>query len=174
LAGRTAGLDQSGKLCVQVCQGPLQNFAVAGILGSVKLLEHMLAGQHQSLGLALAGNLTRSQWWFRWTPSRRCLSLLLLDRLTLPSSRHAEIIPAAVMTDVLLLGKCIGKSLMSLMGLSWSHKAGQSALWCWHDKCQVGTKRVTPENKVVAGVEIGFMIRDKLFLSGRFARGGLP
>jgi hypothetical protein len=100
-AGHTTGLDQSGKLRVQVCQGPLQDFAVAGVLGSFKLLKHMLAGQHQALPVALAGDLGRSQRWLRWARSRHCFCLLLLDRLTLPSSRHAEIIPAQVIAAAL-------------------------------------------------------------------------
>jgi hypothetical protein len=72
----------------------LQDFAVTGVVGSFKLLEHMLAGQHQTLLLTLASDLGRSQWWLGWARSRHGFRLLLLDRLAFPSSRHPEIIPA--------------------------------------------------------------------------------
>jgi len=72
---------------------------MARILGSFELLEHMLAGQQQALPLALAGDLGGSQRPLRWAGRGNCLSLLLLDRLALPSSRHAEIIPAQVIVD---------------------------------------------------------------------------
>ena len=94
--GRTTGLDQSGKLRVQVCQGALQDFAVTGVPGSFKLLEYMLAGQHQALLLTLASDLGRSQRWRGWARSRHGFRLLLLDRLAFPSSRHPEIISAQV------------------------------------------------------------------------------
>jgi hypothetical protein len=92
--GHTAGLDQPRQLCVQLCQGHLQDFAVARVLDSFKLLENMLAAQHQALPVALAGDLGGSLRWSRGARSGYCFCLLLLDRLALPSSRHAEIIPA--------------------------------------------------------------------------------
>lgn len=77
--GHTTGLDQSGKLRIQVCQGLLQDFAVARILCGFELLEHVLAGQRQTLPLALAGDLGRSQLWFCWARSRPGFGLLFLD-----------------------------------------------------------------------------------------------
>jgi hypothetical protein len=57
----TIGLDQMGKLRVQVCQRSLQDVAMSRVLSSFELLEHTLAGQHYTLPLALAGNLGWSQ-----------------------------------------------------------------------------------------------------------------
>jgi len=54
---RTIGLDQSGKLSVEVSQRALQDFAMAWVLGCVELLEHVLPGQQQTLLLMLASNL---------------------------------------------------------------------------------------------------------------------
>jgi hypothetical protein len=93
-AQRTSGLDQSGELRIQICQRALQDLAVARVLGSFELLEHTLARQQQACPLALAGDLSGSQRRRRWTRWRNCLSLLFLDRLALPSSRHGEIIPS--------------------------------------------------------------------------------
>jgi hypothetical protein len=45
LGGETDGLGQLGKLQVQICQRPLQDFAVAGVLGNFELLQYMLAAQ---------------------------------------------------------------------------------------------------------------------------------
>jgi hypothetical protein len=95
-ARRTTGLGQLGKLGVEVSQGSLQDFAVARVLGSFKLLEHMLAGQQQALPPALAGDLGGSQRWLWWARHCSCFRLLLLDRLALPSSGQAEIIRAQV------------------------------------------------------------------------------
>lgn len=75
---------------------------MAGILGGFELVEHMLAGQCQALFLALTGDLTGSQRWLGGARSRHRFCLLLLNRLTFPSSRHAEIIPAEVTTDFVL------------------------------------------------------------------------
>ena len=75
---------------------------MVGILGNVELFENMLAGQCQAQFLVLAGDLTGSQTWLGGAGSRHCFCLLLLDRLTFPSSRHAEIIPAEVTTDFVL------------------------------------------------------------------------
>jgi hypothetical protein len=94
----TTDLDHSGKPRVQVCQRALQEFAVTGIPGSLELLEHMLAGQQQALALALAGDLGGSQRRLRWTRRRHCFRLLLLDRLTFPTSCHPEIIPSRTIT----------------------------------------------------------------------------
>jgi hypothetical protein len=60
-AQRTSGLDQSGELRIQVGQRALQDLAVAGVLGSFELLEHMLARQQEACPLALAGDLSGSQ-----------------------------------------------------------------------------------------------------------------
>ena len=92
--GTPTDLDYSGKPRVQVCQRALQEFAVTRIPGSLELLEHMLAGQQQALALALAGDLGGSQRRLRWTRRRHCFRLLLLDRLTFPTSCHSEIISA--------------------------------------------------------------------------------
>jgi hypothetical protein len=104
-AQRTSGLDQSGELRIQVGQRALQDLAVAGVLGSFELLEHMLARQQEACPLALAGDLSGSQRRRRWTGWRNCLSLLFLDRLALPSPRHGEIIPSQVLGDGLFLSK---------------------------------------------------------------------
>ena len=48
-AQRTSGLDQSGELRIQICQRALQDLAVARVLGSFELLEHMLARQQEAL-----------------------------------------------------------------------------------------------------------------------------
>jgi hypothetical protein len=85
-----------GKLPVQICQRRLEQMAVARVLGSFELLENMLAGQQQALLVALSGELSGSQWRLGWRRSGDCLSLLLLDRLTLPTSCHEEIIPTQV------------------------------------------------------------------------------
>lgn len=95
----TTGLGQSGKLGVQLCECTLQDFAVARVLSSFELLEHILAGQPQALLLALFGDLGGSQRWLGWDRSGNCLRLLLLDRLALPSSRHAIIVPVQLMAD---------------------------------------------------------------------------
>jgi hypothetical protein len=102
-AQRTSGLDQSGELRIQICQRALQNLAVARVLGGFELLKHMLARQQEAFSLALDGNLGGSQWRRRWPRRRNCLSLLFLDRLALPSSRHGEIIPSQVMADGLFI-----------------------------------------------------------------------
>jgi hypothetical protein len=60
-AQRTSGLDQSGELRIQICQRVLQDLAVARILGSFELLEHMLARQQEACPLVLAGDLSGSQ-----------------------------------------------------------------------------------------------------------------
>jgi hypothetical protein len=64
------------------------------VVGCFELLEHVLAGQHQTLPAALAGNLGGRQRWHRGAASGDGFSLLLLDRLALPSSRHRKIIAA--------------------------------------------------------------------------------
>jgi len=53
--GYTADLAQPGEPGLQVRQGALQHFTVARILGGFELLEHMPAGQHEPLPLALPG-----------------------------------------------------------------------------------------------------------------------
>src|ERR1700688_4412902 len=90
----TTDLDQSGKLRVQVCQRTLQDFAVTRVVGCFELLEHVLAGQHQTLPAAQAGNQSGCQRWLRGAASGVCFSLLILNRLALPSSRHRKIIAA--------------------------------------------------------------------------------
>ena len=52
---------------------------MARILCGFELLEHVLAGQRQTLPLALAGDLGRSQLWFCWARSRPGFGLLFLD-----------------------------------------------------------------------------------------------
>ena len=104
-AQRTSGLDQSGEPRIQICQRALQDLAVARVLGSFELLEHMLARQHEACPLALAGDLSGSQRRRCWTGWRNCLSLLFLYRLALPSSRHGEIIPSQVLADGLYFSK---------------------------------------------------------------------
>jgi hypothetical protein len=79
--------------------------AVARVLGGFELLEHMLARQQEAFSLALDGNLGGSQWRRRWPGRRNCLSLLFLDRLALPSSRHGEIIPSQVVAAGLFICK---------------------------------------------------------------------
>ena len=64
------------------------------VVGCFELLEHVLAGQHQTLPAVLAGNLGGGQWWLRGTVSRDGFSLLVLDRLALPSAGHRKIIAA--------------------------------------------------------------------------------
>lgn len=80
------------KLRIQRCQGALQNFTVARILSSFKLLEHVLAGQQQTVAATLAVNLRGSQRRLRRARSRNRLRLLLLDGFALPSPCHIEII----------------------------------------------------------------------------------
>jgi len=63
------GSGHSCKLGVQVCEGGLQEFAVARVSGGLQLLEHMLAGQQQALPLALVGKLAGSERWLRWARS---------------------------------------------------------------------------------------------------------
>jgi hypothetical protein len=63
------GSGCSGKLRVQVREGGLQEFAVARVLRRLQLLEHMLAGQQQTLPLALVGMLTGSERWLGWARS---------------------------------------------------------------------------------------------------------
>jgi hypothetical protein len=101
--GTPTDLDDSGKPRVQVFQRALQDFAMARIRGSFELLEHMLAGQQQALALALAGDLGGSQRRLRWTGRRHCFCLLFLDRLALPASRHAGIIPVRTLVAGSLL-----------------------------------------------------------------------
>jgi hypothetical protein len=84
---------------------------VAGVLGSFELLEHMLARQQEACPLALAGDLSGSQRRRRWTGWRNCLSLLFLDRLALPSSRHGKIIPRVCFINALAQTKTIASGL---------------------------------------------------------------
>ncbi len=83
-----------GELCVQVGERALQEVAMARVAGGFELLEHALAGQQQTLFLALAGDLGGSKWRLGRSGSGNCLSLLFLDRFALPSACHEEIIPA--------------------------------------------------------------------------------
>ena len=71
---------------------------MARVLGSFELLEHMLARHQEACPLALAGDLSGGQGRGRRTGWRNFLSLLFLDRLALPSSRHGKIIPSQMMT----------------------------------------------------------------------------
>jgi hypothetical protein len=96
-------LDNSGELRVQVGKSLLQEFAVARVLSSFQLLTHALAGQQQALLLALAGNLVGSQARLCWAGGCRRFYLLVLNRLALPSSCHAEIIPTKVRTEGILV-----------------------------------------------------------------------
>jgi hypothetical protein len=91
----TSGLDQSCDLRVQVGERIFQDFAVARVLGSFELLQHMAAGQQQALVLTLDGDLRGSQRKHGWAGSGKCLSLLVLNRFALPSSGHPEIITAS-------------------------------------------------------------------------------
>ena len=98
------GLDHSGELCIQICQCALQDFAVARVPSGVELLQHVLAGQQQAVPLALACDLSGSEWW----PGRvlsRGFGLLLLDRFALPSSCHPGIIPTRITAAVLFASK---------------------------------------------------------------------
>jgi hypothetical protein len=145
-AQRTSGLDQSGELRIQICQRVLQDLAVARVLGGFELLEHMLARQQEAFSLALGGNLGGSQWRRRWPGRRKCLSLLFLDRLALPSSRHLEIIPSQVMADGLFICKTaashIRKSPMPSLVFPLSGRTerlllpGDTRVPSWHQTCQ--------------------------------------
>ena len=96
--------------------------------------------------MALAGDLSGSQRRHCRAGWRSCLSLLLLDRFTLPSSRHKEIIPVETKMEGLLLSK--------LWAARWGahemqHRSAISRrdTDSWHEECQAGTKRATTKNK---------------------------
>jgi hypothetical protein len=76
------------ELGIQISQGAFEHLAVVEILYRFKLLQHTLAGKHETLLVSLGFQLLGSQPGTRLARWGGGFSLLLLDRLAFPASRH--------------------------------------------------------------------------------------